>query len=422
MPVAPTDSRLSFSDRALAALPLTASGQRIVRDAELPGFFVLVGTRAKTFMVQGDLRSTSGRKSIRVKVGEVGKIATREARAKAKRVLGAITDGIDPRPKPASAPTPRGPSTDPTLREAWTSYRDSHMRRKGRSEGTVASYTDHFERLLKDWLDEPLSALGADPGLVKARHDAMTIENGPYIANGAVRSLRAVYNHARKTARSLPADNPALAVDWNPEKRRDTGMGSADLPGWFGELAAFDNPLRREFHLFLLLSGSRPDPIKRTRVEHVDFRQRILHVPKPKGGEDRAFDIPLSREMVRCLVRAIRLGRAIYPEQAATWLFPADSEPGHIVEHKESRTDLSKWGGDLRQTYRTIGQAAGVNEVDMHLLMNHSLPNVNVGYITRHKLLLDHLRKQQQLISSLVAKAGGKPGVAVLRHEQFRPA
>lgn len=59
-------------------------------------------------------------------------------------------------------------------------------------------------------------------------------------------------------------------------------------------------------------------------------------------------------------------------------------------------------GGDLRQTYRTVGQAAGVSEVDMHLLMNHSLPNVNVGYITRHKLLTDHLRKQQQAISDLM--------------------
>lgn len=380
-----------------------ASGQRVVRDTELPGFFVKVGTRTKSYMIQGDLRAGGKRQSICVKVGEVGKLATREARAKAKRILGAIADGVDPRPKPPPVRAPRAPSADPTLREAWTSYRDSHMRRKGRSEGTVASYTDHFERLLKDWLDKPLSELGADPGLVKARHDAMTVENGPYIANGAVRSFRAVYNHARKTARSLPADNPALAVDWNPEKRRDTGMGLADLPGWFAELAALDNPLRREFHLFLLLSGSRPDPIKRARLEHVDFRQRVLHVPKPKGGEDRAFDIPLSREMMRCLVRAMRLGRAIHPEQAQTWLFPADSQPGHLVEHKESRTDLSKWGGDLRQTYRTIGQAAGVNEVDMHLLMNHSLPNVNVGYITRHKLLLDHLRKQQQSISILMA-------------------
>ncbi len=46
---------------------------------------------------------------------------------------------------------------------------------------------------------------------------------------------------------------------------------------------------------------------------------------------------------------------------------------------------------------RLIGpsvRAAAVNEVDMHLLMNHSLPGVNADYITRNKLLEDHLRKQ----------------------------
>ena len=414
MATSPSDSRLLFSDRALAAVPLTPSGQRIVRDAELPGFFVLVGKTTKTFMVQGDLRADGKRHSIRVKVGEVGSLQTREARAKAKRILGAIVDGVDPRPKP---PTPKAapwPSSDPTLREAWATYRDSHMRRKGRSEGTVASYTDHFERLLKDWLDEPLSRFGHEPGLLKQRHDQLTIDNGPYIANGAMRSFRAIYNHARKSARSLPAENPVLAVDWNPEKRRDTGMGVADLAGWWKELQALDNPLRREFHLFLLLSGSRPDPIKRARLEHADLRRRILHIPKPKGGEDRAFDIPLSREMVRCLIRAMRLGRAMYSEQARTWLFPADSGTGHLVEHKEDRRELSKWGGDLRQTYRTLGQAAGVSEVDMHLLMNHSLPNVNVGYITRHKLLLDHLRKQQQAVSFLAYKGFGAGAKSVI--------
>jgi integrase len=414
MSTAPSDSRLLFSDRTLASIPLSVTGQRIVRDEELSGFFVLIGKTTKTFMVQGDLRAGGKRQSIRLKVGEVGKLQTREARAKGKRLLGAISDGIDPRPQPPKAKAPSPPSSDPTLREAWLTYRDSHMRRKGRSEGTIANYTDHVDRLLKDWLDEPLSKFGNEPGLLKQRHDQLTVDNGPYIANGAMRSFRAIYNHARKSARGLPAENPALAVDWNREKRRETGMGCADLPDWFGELAELDNPLRREFHLFLLLSGSRPDPIKRARLEHLDCRQRILHVPRPKGGEEHAFDIPLSREMMRCLVRALRLGRVIYPGQSKIWLFPADSKPGHLVEHKEDRKDLSKWGGDLRQTYRTIGQAAGVSEVDMHLLMNHSLPNVNVGYITRHKLLLDHLRKQQQLISSLITKSMGDKNTAVL--------
>ena len=64
-----------------------------------------------------------------------------------------------------------------------------------------------------------------------------------------------------------------------------------------------------------------------------------------------------------------------------------------------------KGGNDLRQTYRTVGQAAGVSDLDMHLLMNHSIPGVNAGYITRGQLLGDHLRLQQQKVWSLVVKS-----------------
>jgi hypothetical protein len=93
-----------------------------------------------------------------------------------------------------------------------------------------------------------------------------------------MRTLRAIYNHARKTNKSLPSDNPADAVDWNEEKRRDTGMDIGELKGWFLELAALGNPLRREFHLFTLLSGSRPAALQGIKPNHIDFRRRTLRV------------------------------------------------------------------------------------------------------------------------------------------------
>jgi integrase len=403
--------RLALTDKAILSLQFTASGQQIVRDAELAGFFVMVGRRTKTFMVQGDLRQNGKRQSLRLKVGEVGEVRTREARAKAKALLGLIGKGVDPRPKAAgegeapnsSTSRPEGsPDIDLTLRAAWTRYRDAHLKRKGRSEGTIENCRDHVERLMADWLDQPLWALGDNPNLVTTRHEKITLENGPYIANGCMRSLRAIYNHARKTARSLPAENPVTAVDWNSEKRRNTALGLNELPPWVGQLRALDNPIRREFHWFLLLSGSRPDALKRARIEHVDFRSRILHIPKPKGGEIRAFDVPLSRPMIRCLVRVLRLGRILHPVHAPQWLFPADSESGHLVEHKEDRAALAKWGNDLRQTYRTVAQTVGVADLDIHLLMNHSVIGVNAGYINRNKLLRDHLRQQQEMISGKI--------------------
>lgn len=179
-------------------------------------------------------------------------------------------------------------------------------------------------------------------------------------------------------------------------------MGVADLPAWFEQLATIPNPTRREFHLFLLLSGSRPEVMKSVRISDLDLRERVLHLAKPKGGEAKALDIPLSRAMMECIFRLRRIGPIIYPESGRTWLFPSDAPSGHLVEHREDRAALSHWGSDLRQTYRTIGQVAEVSEVDMHLLMNHSLSGVNAGYITRSKLMRDHLRGQQEKLSRLI--------------------
>jgi len=411
---------LPLTDKNVAALPFTPGAQYKARDTELKGFFIVVGSRSKSFFVQGDLRAGGQRvRSVRVKVCEVGDLSTRDARNKAKALLGSIANGVDPGEKMRMGAQPKIGEV-PTLRQAWDRYKESHLARKKRSDKTIKNYADHVERLFIDWLETPLSELGAEPRLVADRHEAITKANGPAIANGAMRSLRAIYNHARKTCRQLPAENPIFAVDWNPETRRDTGMGVRDLPGWFEQLAAIQNPVRREFHLLTLLSGCRPEALKSAPLTDLKLSERILHIGAPKGGEAKAFDIPLSRAMSESIFRLLRLAAVIYPDASKTWLFPSDAPSGHLEEHKEDRVKvLSHWGNDLRQTYRTLGQVAEVSDVDMHLLMNHSFPGVNAGYITRSKLMVDHLRQQQEKVSQLIIGAvvgrGRRPSALLSR-------
>ena len=397
------DRTLPLTDKVIADLPFALAGQYKVRDSLQKGFLVLVGKRKKTFMAEGEFWRDEVREfRASKKIEEFGERSTREARAEAKEILAGIGKGLRP------GETAKVGSKVITLKQAWERYRDAHLIRKGRSRATIEDYADHVERLMVDWLDKPLARLGRNPVLVAERHDKITKENGPYIANAAMRTLRAIYNHARKSNRDLPASNPVTAVDWNLEKRRNTGMGADDLAGWLIELSVLESPIRQEFHLLTLLTGSRPTALKNVRLEDVDLHQRLLRIPKPKGGERKAFNIPLSRAMIRCIIRAMRWGRILYPKQSNVWLFPADSSLGHLVENKEHRGVLSKWGNDLRQTYRTLAQAAGVSDLDIHLLMNHSLPGVNAGYITRDKLLRDHLRKQQERISAIVLEQAGK--------------
>jgi hypothetical protein len=140
-----------------------------------------------------------------------------------------------------------------------------------------------------------------------------------------------------------------------------------------------------------------------------------LHIPQPKGGTDKAFDIPLSSAILRSLWRVRKAGRERFPTQSEVWIFPARSKSGHLAEHKQTRVTLSHWGGDLRQTFRTMAQVLGIADLDIHLLMNHSFISSSAGYITRANLVPTSLRDAQERLSALMSdrthpmalKAGG---------------
>lgn len=180
-------------------------------------------------MVQGDLRQNGERSSIRMKVGEVGELTTREARAKAKVLLGAIAAGEDPRATRRAAGMPKVGQV-PTLRQAWARYKVSHLERKNRSDQTIKHYEDHVERLLAAWLDEPLDKFGEEPALAAARHEEMTRDNGPAIANGAMRSFRAIYiMPARPAASCRPRTRPSRSTG-TPKSAATPVLGFAICP------------------------------------------------------------------------------------------------------------------------------------------------------------------------------------------------
>jgi integrase len=400
---------LALTDRSIDRMPLASEGQYIVRDAVLRGLYVVVGKRTKSWTVQGDLRKGRERRTIKISIGATSELGVKDARTKGSELLELIRSGTDPRD-----PSRKVGAT--TLRDATDAY-IKVMERKGRSDRSIWLVKDLTSRVLANWMDETLISLGRDRRRLVERHDALTAKRGPYAANHAMRAFRAIYNEAMRVDPDLPP-NPIRAVTFNTEQRRNTGMGAEDLSGWWLQLNAMLNPIRREFHLLTLLSGSRPEALRTAKWEHLDARRRMLRIPKPKGGERRAFDIPLSRQMILALVRVRRAGIIMHPRQAATWIFPADSATGHIVEHKEDRSKLSKWGGDLRQSFRNMCALAGIDPLSSRLLMNHVVDrDVHDGYITK-TALMGSLRKHQQTVSDFIFRCGKlKPKVQAYEAE-----
>ena len=387
-----------------------------MRDTKLSGFMLRVGTHRKTYMIKVDISSGGTRRTVSEVIGHVGHITATKARADAQRRI------LELRHEALAPPAAR---VGPTLHEAYESYK-VYLERQECAQDTFNAVRVAVELHLQDWLDLKLEKITRQMAI--DRHNALTEKRivhgkkmgGKYIANRTLGTLRTIFHHARKSHVRLTLEmEPTLGVIWHKEKRRQTGLGVEGLAAWHQELEENFKlkPIRRELHLLLLLSGSRPGALRSAQWKHVDFKGRALYFPRPKGGEERAFWIPLSRPMLDCLDRVKAAGALLYPKQSKLWIFPAESSTGHIIDHGERKTVLSKTGNDLRQTFKNMATLARVPKLYVMQLMNHRIPgdevndkpmssDVSDGYLTETMHVLgDALRAAQDKISSFIMDA-----------------
>lgn len=355
-----------------------------VRDTLVPGLMVVVNANSKSFAVQRDLyseeRDAQGRRvklgTRRVRLGDVRDFLSIEAvRAKAQEVIAQLKAGIDPN-KPADPQPLPEPKKEFTFAQALDAYLD-RCERKARRPSTVLGYRNLFERYLKDWADRPLREIGDDTLGVDERHRTITKNNGPVAANQTMRLVRAVYRHARRKMRDLPPP-PTDAVDFNDEKRRDVIV--TDWPAFWAAVQGLRNPVTRDWYIFLAFTGMRRGAASEARIEHLDLENGFLHVPNPKGGPKRAFDLPLSAFLVDMLRQRVKENAEVFGKDYP-WLFPSHtSGKGHLTQSHVRHPGLVNPHA-LRHSYATAAAAVGLDPFTIKLLLNHQLPGVTGGYI-----------------------------------------
>jgi len=273
---------IRLNEKTLADLPTPADRpQAYYWDTELLGLGVVVGrTGAKTFVARAWING----KNRRVKIGIAGRprpdghpwnVAL--ARAEAKKLLGKMSEGVDLnaelRDQRAAASEFAG---GPTLRDAYTAHLEK-MRKRNRSEQTIATMKKEVEKYLAGWLDRPIAELrGAELVKIHERIKASARprdgsnpnnERGAPLANRVIAHVSACWNTLNKKLEGgLGTWNPAKSVDKDRLTAKRERIADVDLPAWW----------RRSRRGFLRRANRRPT---RCWLQQLVWRRRFCACP-----------------------------------------------------------------------------------------------------------------------------------------------
>jgi integrase len=289
------------------------------------------------------------------------------------------------------------------------------MRAKRCSPRSLESVSEESARHLGDWLERPIASISRNECAL--RHEHISDHSGPHVANRVMRQFRAVYNTAARRFEHIPQTNPVIAVTFNRVRRRREPIVWEELPAWHRKVAAMANPVRRDLQLFLLFTGLRSLDARTVRFEHVDFEHVTLHRPKPKGGEDRAFTVPIAARVLDLIVQRQTQNLKLLQDDGG-WVFPSRSREGlvtYVRDAKERKRQGGRWVKQLpsphrlRDTFATAAHEAEVHPLDLKVLMNHSLPSmgdVTAGYI---RPSIGHLRASVERVAEFLKRRMASP-------------
>ncbi len=183
----------------------------------------------------------------------------------------------------------------------------------------------------------------------------------------------------------------------NQEKARDWAVGPDEMPLLWRQLDGLEDRVRRCCWLVMLLTGLRSGDARSMKWEHLDH-DGVLTVPSPKGGEAKAFKLPLPRFLVQELGEVRDLTRPL----ESPFVFPSStSKSGHIEQMCRTK-GFPYAPHQMRHTYRTHAMEAGVDFQTVTLLLNHANPHVSFNYVTRAHLL-GHMREAQEEVCARLA-------------------
>jgi integrase len=356
-----------LTKRTIEALKPKAAADVFLWDSELKGFGVrMKPSGAASFLIQYRTRHGQTR---RLALGKVGTLTPDEARAAARRRLATVADGADPS---AERHASRGAITVAELCD-WYLEQAKAGRLLGKNGRPIKGSTLDMDRSRIEAHVKPLIGRRAVAGLTLDDIEQLQADiaegrtakgregrggnttGGGAVAGRTVGMLHAIFEQGKRRKKIL--SNPADGVRKMVGGRRKRRLSVAELEA-FGcamrdAAADSENATGLAAIRALLLTGFRRMEVLAMRREWLDERERSVHFPDTKSGEQVR---PIGRAALKAL-------QSVSKRDGCPYVFPSDLEDsgGHFV-------------GVVKVLERLAGRA-GLKDVSPHVL-RHTFSSV----------------------------------------------
>ena len=350
--------RVKLTERYIAGIAPPSRGEVFVWDTEVPGFGVRLWGKSKAYVVQVRLYGRTRRKVL----GRPGEVELSDARERAQKIKGAISDGRDPFTEALR------------VREAW-SLRDAmdyflgayalkrRLNRDYKRNSEILA-DNHF---LRSWWHRKLSSFTQDE--IVTRHDAMS--ETPRNANALLQLLSRLFTLGME--QSHCDRNPVKGIQKFDETKRDRFLSDRELKALWNYLVAHPNIEAASCAMLILLTGCRPSEAMNARWSHIKFETATWTKPATNTKDKREHISHLS-------ARAVAVLRRLETHKISPYVFPSPNDPSKpraqlrafwsVVRKHTALPDI--WIYDLRHTFASWLTMLGAGPFEVKDALGHA--------------------------------------------------
>jgi integrase len=365
--------------------PNVSAGQGFVRDSTLPGFAMRVTMASKSFVFEKRLQG----RMRRVTLGRLGILTAEQARERAVRLAAEIAQGT----------VPERLRRKRTFAELTDLYLESHAPKKRSARNDRGVLRNHLSgwrhRFLSEITHQELERFHSELG-----------QTAPYQANRAIALLRKMYNFALDAGLFF-GENPAAAISFHPEEKRQRYLLPDELPRVFDALHEEKNEYARAAFVTAILTGARRQEVLEMKWEDLHLGRGLWGIPQVTGGPPHI--VPLTSPLVELLQQLPKV-------EGNPYVFVGERGQGHLVNIKRAWQRVRAKAGitdvriqDLRRTFGAWLAASGESLTLIGQVLNHRSPATTAGYAS---LKLDPIREALERNAKRMVIGGGKIGPA----------